>query len=40
MLEEGAVTGIATLDAYGRTGKKGSGILNSLHIPAMSDAER
>ena len=39
MLEEGAVTGIATLDAYGRTGKKGSGVLNSLHIPVIYELD-
>jgi len=39
MLEEGVVTGIATLDAYGRTGKKGSGVLNSLHIPVIYELD-
>ena len=39
MLEEGAVTGIATLDAYGRTGKEGSGVLSSLHIPVIYELD-
>ena len=39
MLEEGAVTGIATLDTYGRTGKEGSGVLNSLHIPVVYELD-
>ena len=39
MLEEGTVTGIATLDAYGRTGKEGNGLLNSLHIPVIYELD-
>ena len=39
MLEEGTVTGIATLDIYGRTGKEDSGLLNSLHIPVIYELD-
>ena len=39
MMQAKAITGIATLDGYGRTGENGKGIIGSLHVPIVYEID-